>query len=214
MQEVILQILPLQLASTLSPGIIAITIFLLGNKINPKKKTLALLIGSFIVGAGVCLIGFFLGQSNTLGAKPKIFYGIEDLILGILFIWFGIKVLISKDKKFKHLDNLSLTKWALVGAIMSILNFDAILFIFTASREVGIATISEAYKVGLLLMNSIFFVLPILLPLTLYLIVPNTAGKLCRKLNFYVIRYSAYILFILFILFGIILLKRAFVYLI
>jgi len=209
MLEVLAQVIPLDLAATLSPGILALTIFLLSKKINPKKKTIALLIGSFLAGLCAVLIGYFIGQSDHIVSEKTLFSGIIDFLISILFIGFAIKIFTSKDRKIKHFKHLNLFHWSIIGFIISITNFDAVLFILAASREISSAATSGLTALLLLFLGCIFFVMPIILPLSLYLIVPESATKLCKKINYYVVKYGIYIVFCIFLVFGLVFLKRA-----
>lgn len=210
------KIIPLDLASMLSPGIFAMALFLLGSKYHPKIRTLALFLGSLLVGIGITIFGFALGFAAPTGIAHNNITGTIDVFLGILFIVFGIGALKMKERKIKpqHKQDHQIIKWLIIGFAATTTNFDALFLNFTAAKEVsGSLTTPEFGKLILAAVNLFFFTLPITLPLIIYLIFPRMAGRTLPKLNEYVTRYSKYIMFVLFIIFGIYLTYRGIIYL-
>src|SRR4030066_421520 len=113
MISLLIKIIPLDLAATLSPGILALVIILLGSKNHPKAKTISL---------------FF-------------------------------------------------------GILIAATNFDALFLCFAAAREVGEAGINDFSKIILVIVNLIFYTLPLTLPLFIYLIMPDLAQRMLTKFN-------------------------------
>jgi len=205
------KIIPLDLAATLSPGIFAVAIILLGNKFHPKIKVLSFLFGTLIVGIAIALAGFFLGQATPTDSKSNLATAIVDLALAIIFIILAIKVVYSKERHLKTQEDsgYQIIKWLILGFIISATNFDALFLSFTAAKEVGgTGDIGSLAKMILLVVNLFFFSLPITLPLFLYLVFPNLAVKILEKINLFVLKYSRYILAGLFLIFGFLLLWR------
>jgi threonine/homoserine/homoserine lactone efflux protein len=204
--ELLAKIIPLDIAATLSPGILAIALLLLGNKKNPKTKTLVFLLGSLIIGIGITILGVVLAQIASPDQKPTLVSAIIDLVAGLAFIIFGIKVLITKEKKVdkSKTHELSLWKIFLIGVVITVTNTDADLFNFIAAKEtVSAPDIDIFWKVVFLIMNLSFFVLAITLPLFFYLLFPKLAAKPLAKLNILAMKYSRFIMFVLFAIFGI-----------
>ena len=211
MFKTLLTVLPLDLAATLSPGILALTLFLLGSKKNGIPRILALLGGAIFTATIIAVAGFFLGSLNPSQAKPGIISELVDIVLGIILILFGIKVFFGKENRIK-LNNdgnkIRIIKWFAIGVVVNITNFDAVLLSFAAAHEVGRSSLAVFDKLFIVIFNMLFFILPITLPLTLTLLFPRIADKILTKLNGYVIKYSKYIVSLLFIVFGIYLLSR------
>lgn len=215
MFSLLIKVIPLDLAATLSPGIFAVALFLLGGKQSPKARTFSLFLGIAVVGLAISLIGFFLGQNVSTDAKQTLASAIIDLALGAVLVHFGIKQIVAKERTLKKSENNNprLIKWFLIGFLASATNFDAILLILTASKEVGSATdIGEMSKIIILIINALFFALPAGLPLLLYIIMPDTAVKYLTKVNSFVYKYSKYFLFAMFMIFGVLLLYRGIKY--
>lgn len=211
----LIKIIPLDLAATLSPGILALTLILLGNKNYPKIRTLSLLVGTLIVAAAIIFAGLFLADATPAATGPTLISTIIDLILGLVFVYFGLKQIRSKDRKLNEHESAQgyqILRWLVIGILISATNFDAVLLSLAAAKEVGDAAIDSISKIILMTINALFFVAPTALPLILYLIFPRFAAKSLGKLNAVVFKYSRYILMIMFLIFGLYFLCRGIKY--
>jgi len=210
MFPLLLKIIPLDLAATLSPGILALALVLLGSQFRPRLRTFALFLGTLLTAIILALLGLSLGQAAPSEIHPTLVSAIIDLLLGAFFVFFGIRTLLSKERQTQSGENQKpqLIKWFIIGLIISITNFDAVFLLFTASKEVGGSGVSQIDKFILLLVNILFFTLPSLLPLVFYLITPSFAAKILTKVNQFVLKYSKYLIFIVFVIFGIYFLYR------
>jgi threonine/homoserine/homoserine lactone efflux protein len=213
----LIKIIPLDFAATLSPGILALALILLGSAQHPKGRTISFFLGTLLVGIGIALLGFFLGQMAPVETKQNVTSAVVDLILGAFFVFFGVRTLYAKERKIKENQTdqgVQALKWILIGIAVSITNFDALFLSFTAAKEIGgTGGIDSVEKLILILLNLVFFTLPVLLPLVLYFLLPKLAARLLEKVNHFVLKYSKYIMFALFIIFGIYLLVRGLKYL-
>lgn len=208
MIDVLIKIFPLDLASIFSPGILAIIIILLAKKDHGLARSIALGLGSLLVAILLAFLGLKLGQNVQDVNNNKIIDNIVDLILAAIFLYFGIKSLLHQDKE-KHLkavdanQSTQLAKWFLIGFAISITNFDAVIFNFSAAKEVGQSTINDLEKIILLAVNSLFFIAPILIPLVIYLLMPKLADKILEPVDKFLTKYGRYIIGIIFIGFAI-----------
>jgi len=205
MTEVLVKIIPLDLAATLSPGILALTIILLGGEIQPKARSFSFLFGTLIIAIAIAILGFVLGKVATPGIEPTTVSAVIDLIFGLFFLFYGMKILLAKEILIKAEEGrgFHFFKWFVVGIIVSVTNFDAVLLSFAAAKEVGDAVVGDPDKIILLIVNIFFFVLPTTLPIALYLLFPKFAVGVLEKINQVVIKYSRYILFVMFVIFAI-----------
>ena len=210
MFELLFTVIPLDLASTLSPEVTVLILIALGSKKHPKIRAEALLIGTAVVGAILGLLGFALGMSTPDKIGPSLVSSLIDLVIGLVFIFLAIKTLTGKEREIKtsEVKGKQIFKWFLLGVMVSAINFDALLFTFTAGREVGAAAINEISKFLLLFVNLLFFTLPASLPLAIYLLFPNFAGPFLKKANYYVLKYCKYIIFALFFVLGIVFIRQ------
>lgn len=208
MVEIFAKILPLDLASVLSPGILALALILLSKKEFALGRTFAFLFGSALVALGLAILGLNLGANVQDVHNTRVVDNIVDLALAAVFLYFGIRSLIKPEKtekkpQAKNDDSRHLLKWIIIGFVISITNFDAVLFNFTAAKEIGQSQIFSAEKIILLIVDALFFTAPILVPLLFYLITPKLTQKILDPLNLFLIKYSRFIVGAVFIGFGI-----------
>jgi len=216
MTDILIKIIPLDLAATLSPGILALTLVVLASKNHPKAHILSMLAGALMTGVGITIIGFVLGNTLNTGLKQTATESIVDIILGLLFIIYGLKLFLQKERKINldaQEEELKIFKWFGLGLVITITNFDALFLTFTAAKEVGSAdNILTIDRWILLIINILFFILPITLPLLLKLIFPKTSAPILAKINGFVTKYSRYIILAMFFIFGIFLLYKGIIF--
>ena len=206
MTPLLFKIIPLDLAATLSPGILALSIVLLGSKYNAKLKVFALLVGVLITGLLITALGFFLGVHVPSGIKPTLVSAIVDLLLAAFFFYFGFRTICTNEKhpRISGEDESPHTiKWLIVGFLVSLTNLDAVFLTLTATKEVSGSSIEIIHKIVFSVLNLLFFILPVLVPVVLFLIFPHFAKRFLGKIDDVLMRYSKYIVFILFIVFAI-----------
>lgn len=205
MTNVLVKIIPLDLASALSPGILALIIVLLASKNHSKAHIFGFFLGSLLVAIGIALFGFTIGNNFDTDVNPTLSSAIIDFVLGIFFIFYGLKLFFSKEKE-RNLDEkedkLKIFKWFAIGLLISITNFDAVLLSFASAKIVGDAEIDSFAKWILLIINVLFFILPITLPILLKIIFPKIAESVLTKLNVFLKKYAKYIILIMFLVFG------------
>jgi len=206
MMSLLLKIIPLDLAATLSPGLIALTVILLGTGFHSKLKVLALLLGNILTGLIIVALGFYVGTSLPQGVQQNSVEAVINILLGLFFIYFAFKTVCREEKidlLSQEQSSTNFIKWLILGFLVSITNFDAVFLLFTATKEVGNEKLEIIAKVLLSTMNLLFFILPVSLPFILYLIFPNFAKNFLEKFNSFLVRYSKYIIFILFLIFAV-----------
>ena len=179
---------------------------MLGSKYNAKLKVFALLIGVLITGLIITALGFFLGFHVPTNFKPTLISAVVDLLLATLFFYFGFKTICTNEKypEISSEDKSPHTiKWLIVGFLVSLTNLDAVFLTLTATKEVSGSGIEIIHKIIISVLNLLFFISPVLVPLVLFLIFPRFAGRFLEKIDNALMRYSKYIVFILFIVFAI-----------
>lgn len=214
MSELLIKIIPLDLASTLSPIILALTIALLAKKEFGLKRALALGIGSLAVAIIIAILGVNIGINIQDVHNNRVIDNVIDFILALVFLFFGFYGLFhqentSSEKKLKGNQTGNFLKWLAIGFLISVTNFDAVILNFSAAKEIGQAQIYEIQKILLLIMGMIFFIAPILLPLAIYLIMPKLAQKILTPLNNFLTKYGRYITAVIFFAFAIYLFYQA-----
>ncbi|MFC1617703.1 GAP family protein [Patescibacteria group bacterium] len=216
MLELLARIIPLDFAASISPVVFALVLLLLGGK-SPLKRTFWFLIGALVVGITVTLLGLTLGHVVTGKFGQTDFSSAIDIFIGGLLVALAFWTLLVKKKKH-HLastsEKSSLWRWLALGIVTGIFNWNGVFLNFVAAREVGVAEVGEIEKIAVLIINLLFYALPILLPLLLYLIFPGTAMRFLTKINYLMTKYSKYVVFILLIIVAIIIIDHGLRYLI
>lgn len=207
MIQLLAKILSLGVAIMLaSPMVFPLSFLLLGKKVQPKMRTFFLFLGTLVVGVAMAVIGFFIGQAVEPGAGPTVVSAVIDLFLGALFVFFAVKSLASTEKKFKEVDESQPHHFLLrafgIGAGLEALNFDALLLVITAAKEVSTADVSSLDSILLLVLIVFFFTAPVTIPLFLALIFPRAISGIFGRVNTFIMKYSKYILFAVFAIFA------------
>ena len=71
MDQLFIKVLPLALASAVSPASLAVSLVLLGGKNHPRLKALAYLLGGAAVAMGITFLGLLLADGATQAAGPQ-----------------------------------------------------------------------------------------------------------------------------------------------
>ena len=70
MDELFIKVLPLALASAVSPASLAVSLVLLGGKSHPRMKAFAYLLGGALVALGITILGLELAGGATQTTGP------------------------------------------------------------------------------------------------------------------------------------------------
>lgn len=211
MFELLLKVLALGIASAFSPVILGVTVALLARKNRPVLHSLFFLTGGIISAAIILALGLIIAA----GSSSPVFHPsvTTDLLLGTLFLIFGFSSLLSKprarDKTEAPKTDLAMFKWLLVGFFLNITNFDAILLYLTAAKEVFEAQLPLMEKAPLALLSTLFFLLPTLLPIALWLLLPGASKKVLAPIGAAMDKYGKYVVAVIFFGFGVYLLSKA-----
>lgn len=204
------KIIPLGFASALSPGILALVVYMMGKK-HARPRIFAMFCASIIVVAAIIVLGFLAGSTTTKSGEPTTVSSIIDITFGVLFLYFALKELLNKERKLKESQEdlgPQFMKWFIIGFLINVTNFDAVFLAFTSAKEIGSAEINILNKIIAAIINAFFFSLPVTLPVIIYLMMPKIATVALAKLNRFLVRYSKYIIFAMFAIFGVIFLYR------
>ena|GEM_PF-755648 len=205
--ELLVKAIPLAVASTMSPVVFGIAVALLAGKAHQIKRTLAFFLGAIVTVIILALVGSFLGGGEVdAGIKAIHPSASMDLVLGVLFIVFGImSARPSKEKGTKVSKKggkSGIVKWFVVGFLTNILNFDAVLLNITAVKEVFQSGIAFGQKIAITVLCDLFFLLPVLVPLLVYLVYPQKAKKVLEPLGVLMKKYGNYLAMAIFFVFG------------
>jgi threonine/homoserine/homoserine lactone efflux protein len=212
MLELSAKVLALAIASAMSPGLLAVAIYLLAGKNSPKARAFAFMMGGVVVALILAGVAFAAVSEASSGRTPRIPAYI-DIALGVLFILFAAKQVLVKEGDAPRLEEASqkpsLLKWFLIGFIANITNFDAVLLNITAVKEIVEAGVGRFYGLLLISMADLFFILPVLLPLAICVVAPERTEKMLSPVGAWMKKYGRYLVAAIFFIFGVYLLLRA-----
>jgi hypothetical protein len=167
MDSLFLSVLPLALASALSPLILGISIALLARK-NLKAAS-TFFMGGLLVAALIAIAGAGVADGDDkvvekLGFKPRA----ADFFFGAIFLLFGLKVFFEKPESKRDIPPEAKKargpfRWLAIGFLVNITNFDAVLLNFAAARQIFNSTVALAPQLALLAFCDFFFLAPALL---------------------------------------------------
>ena len=203
------EVLGLGIGMIMSPGLLAITIFLLSKKKNNMLGSSVFLAGNILTLIILICLGLFVGttlHSNQGGSFQKNI----DLIIGIIFLLFGLKTIFSKGEKIKKEHSLRLSLWFGLGFLFSITNLDADTLFLVAMREIVHSSAIIFEQIILIFYCSLMIVLPIILPMFIYHFFPDKSKRILEKINHPVQKYGRYFIILIFLLFGIWFLLKGF----
>ncbi len=205
MLGLIASILPLALASALSPIILAVSVALLAK--GNVRAASALVIGGLFAASLIAFAGASVAEEDDklaehLGFKPQA----ADLFFGVIFLGFGLKVFFERPKEGELVrggqKKAGTLKWLAISFFGNITNFDAVLLNFAAVRQIFNSEIAPIQKFALLAFCDFFFLAPALVPLLFYCAAPEKCGRLLRPVGTWMSKYGHYLVGAIFIIFG------------
>ncbi|MFH2106031.1 MAG: GAP family protein [Candidatus Micrarchaeota archaeon] len=204
MLELFISVLLLGIASMASPGILAISIYLLAR--NPEKKAniIAFILGGLVIAILLALAGFVVSSGNygvIQFQNPQM----ADFLIGSLMMVFGFYSLFSKEGNVnvKGESKSAMLKLFLLGVMVNGTNIDAVFLNFTAAKEIAAADISNIYKLVLIAFADMLFIMPALLPLVAFTFMPEKSKPFLDRLNRAVKKYGKLLVCLIFFGFGI-----------
>jgi hypothetical protein len=200
MDQLFIKVLPLSLASAVSPASLAVSLVLLGGKIHPRMKAFAYLLGGALVALAVTVLGLLLASRASPTTGPHA-HAVIDAVLGSLLLALGVVALAIKPRKdgrsLSGLDSQSerrqLGTCAFVGLLAMGLNVSSLVPFLAAVREVGRAVVSMEVKGVALGVAWMLLLLPMVLPLVIYLIAPNAAARILTPISIVATKYGRYL---------------------
>ncbi|HEV2971380.1 MAG TPA: GAP family protein [Pirellulales bacterium] len=200
MDQLLFKVLPLALASAVSPASLAVSLVLLGGKIRPRMKAFAYLLGGALVALAFTLFGLLLASGPSPATGPHA-HAVIDAVLGSLLLALSVVALAIKPSKdgrdLSGLDSQSerrqLGTCALMGLLAMGLNVSSLVPFLAAVREVGRAVVSMEVKGIALGVAWLLLLLPMILPLVIYLIAPKAAARILTPVSIAATKYGRYL---------------------
>lgn len=209
----LLEIVPIALAAAISPTSFALIIVLLSISKRPKTSGTGFLVGSAMVIFVAALLGMIAAEGVLLTrAEPGPLKIWIDLFLGIIVIYYGFKILLTKNAWFedKELElptnNKSSTSEFLSSLVLAMglfaLNFITTALVFLGGSKIAAAGLGWLGTIISLLVLMAITLSMVALPVLIYFLVPKKADNILFKLNQWIKKNGHYLTAILVLLLG------------
>ncbi len=223
MLELLISVIGLGLASTLSPVILAISVSLLTGKENesengsnkPLGRLIAFTLGGVVVAVAIALAGAEAWNGALSLSKTAHAYARQlDFALALALLAFGVWEALplfrktadsekaKKEKRQARIASSGALALFAIGFLVNATNFDAVLFNLAAVREIAAASISDATEIALIGVADFFFLAPCLLPLFVYVAAPKQTKQVLAPVGRAMQKYGAWLVPAIFIVFG------------
>lgn len=208
--ELFAKILPLAIASAMSPVILGVAVMLLSAKGGNARNAYAFLLGGAVVAAALAIAGYAAGSGVLASMGVAHVPATLDIALGIMCVGFAAKGILGKGGGGKRIGGAEggAFKWFAIGLIANATNADAIVLNFTAVREIFREASGLAGQALLLGIADFFFLSPALVPLLAYMAAPKRARRALEPAGAWMERYGRYLVASIFLIFGIYLLRK------
>ena len=200
MGQLFARLLPLAVATAISPGVLAVSLVLLGGKINPRLADVSLLSGGIVAALVATLVGLLIGGHATAVAGPKI-NPVIDLVVGVLLLLVAIAGLVMRPAHsgglLARLDarprRRQLAVCFAAGLLAIAANPSTVIPLVAAIRLVGKAALGWEITTLALGLVWVLVLLPILLPLVLYVADPAAAARILTPISAAATKYGPYL---------------------
>lgn len=209
----LLEILPIALAAAISPTSFALIIVLLSLSKRPKTSGTGFLVGSFLVIFVAALLGMIAAEGVLLTrAEPGPLKIWIDFFLGIIVLYYGFKILLTKNAWFEEKElelptnNKSATSEFLSSLVLAMglfaLNFITTALVFLGGSKIAAAGLGWLGTITSLLVLMSITLSMVALPVLIYFVTPKKADKILSKLNKWIKKNGHYLTAILIIIIG------------
>jgi hypothetical protein len=203
---------PLMLAAASNPAVVGIVILMLTSEDRPLLRA-----GAFVAGFGAVLVvvglvglWFFKGSRGTFGPGGSLFAWL-DIVLGVGMLGFAVLTWVRRDSaasQTRLLERVGPPAFFAVGAIFMITDASALVALGPLLREIAIAPVSSFERGLALALTYVVVILPIALPILIYLLAPRSSQRILAAMRRGLDRYGYVIAIGVFLAIGTYLLVR------
>jgi len=199
--QLFIKVLPLSLASAVSPATLAVSLVLLGAKSHPRLKAFAYLLGGAVVAGMLTVLGLLLAGGESTSDVPHS-HAVIDIVLGAILAVLGIVALAVKPRKdggaLSRLDSKpprrQIAACGMMGLLAMGLNVSSQVPFIAAVREVGRSAVSVSLKAVALGIACVLLLLPMILPLAMYLVASGAAARILTPVSAAATKYGRYVI--------------------
>ena len=203
MTDLLIKVIPLALASLISPVMLGISVLLISNKENFQKKVSGFILGSILAALLLTVAGFLIGTHLTKGTTSH-YAWIFDYVIALILLFFAFKVAFSKkkEKKSPRVTSKNIVfQWIIIGLLIVIVNDSAVLYMLQV-KEIYQTNINIVNKIIVNLFSLLFLLIPGFLPLLINWILPEKTAKVTGAISGFMNKYGNIILGLLFFVFA------------
>lgn len=212
--NLLLEIIPIALVAAISPTSFALVIVSLSLSKRPKTSGTGFLMGSSLVILVAALLGMAAAESAFLltRAEPGPLKIWIDVLLGIIVLYYGLKILLKKNAWFEEkelelpLNNKSATSEFFNSLFLAMglfaLNFITTALVFLGGSKIAAAGLGWLGTIISLVVLMAITLSMVALPVLIYFLAPQKADNILSKLNKWIKKNGHYLTAILVIILG------------
>lgn len=208
MGALLTSVIPLAIGAAISPGVLAITVIILGAKKSPRARVAYMLLGIFLVLAVIALVASSAAQVPKEQSHTYLVRWL-DIGLGVLLLLLGIRGLLKKPdpnapaKTAKPRGQGGPLRYIVVGFFVMGTDFSSLVLFIPGIRDTILAPVD---LLGKIIAGAILFfgvMAPAIVPLLATIISPDRAGRTMTKINDWLTTHSRIISTTLAFVFGV-----------
>ena len=212
MVDLLEKIFPLMLAAASNPAVVGIVVLMLTSADRPLARAGAFVVGfgAVLVAVGIVGLWFFKGSRGTFGPGGSLFAGL-DIALGAGMLAFALITWLRRDSasgQSRLIERVSPGAFVGVGAIFMITDASALVALGPLLREIAIAHVSAFERALALVLTYVVVILPIALPIVIYLLAPKSSQRILAAMRRGLDRYGYLLAIAVFLAIGTYLLVR------
>lgn len=214
MADLLEKTFPLMLAAASNPAVVGIVILMLTSADRPLARAGAFVIGfgAVLVAVGIVGLWFFKGSRETFGPGGSLFAWL-DIALGAGMLVFAVITWLKRDSasgQNRLLERVGPRAFFAVGAIFMITDASALVALGPLLREIAIAHVSAFQRGVALVLTYVVVILPVALPLLIYIVAPRSSQRILAAMRRWLERYGYLVAIAVFLAIGTYLLIRGF----
>ncbi len=197
MGELLKDVLPLALGAAVSPLLLTGVLIVLSSKDRPLARGAAVAAGAAVPLLVVGLVGLAV-FTGTVSPEPGNSHSTDsariDVALGAILLLLGVRGLRrtptahekSSDGASDAASQPGLAKTALLGFGMMATNFTTAVLYIAAVKEIAHAGVETAEELGVLAILLTITMIPVLVPLLVFTVAPDAAGRMLTPIGAWV----------------------------
>ena len=209
MQKTLIEILPLALAAAMSPSGLLLVFTILSGKKDPKRGSLAFVLGSmlFLIVLGLLVMLTFnpaVKQAN----HPEKISAIIDIVLGSLILVVTGRSLLVKKKEKKASGKSRKRPYFVIGFFYMVVNTSTLIPFIAASKIIAENSLGPGGSVIAFVYLLVITMSLISLPVIMTFLLPAQSEKILGPLKSFMSRHGARIAQVFFLVIAVYLIAR------